>query len=237
MSQFVQLPKFMAHNSLKPFLSEGLRNFLDTKILFTKATGGKPSHGYQALILAEICDTLLQARKEGVLHRQHTHIADQCEMLMRALAKVGIIALIDEATGYQNIRKEDALQKILDAFLNKELAAWVKRFPDSFYDEMFRLKGWSWNSLKRPGIVGTYTNELVYERLAPALVEELKKKNPRNERGSAKSRDHQWLTSDVGHPALSQHLHAIIGLMRASNSWEHFNTMVDRAFPKKIMPE
>lgn len=233
MGQFAQLPKFMSHTGIKPFVSKGLSNLLENRITFTKAGGGKPSHGYQATILAEICDAVLQARKEGALHRQQMHIAEQCEMLTRSFAKVGIIALIDEATGYQNIRKEDALQKILDAYLSKELAAWIKRFPDEFYDEMFRLKGWNWNSLKRPGIVGTYTNDLVYERLAPALVDELKKKNPRNEKGGTKVRDHQWLTSDVGHPALSQHLHAVISFMRASNTWDQFNRMINKAFPKK----
>lgn len=233
LSKFHQLPRFASNKALEPFVSATLNNFIKNPIEFNLPGVGRPSKGYKATILVDICDAVLQARKENKLHHQQKHIADQCEILTRALAKIGIIALIDEATGYQKIRKEDALREILNAFINKELAAWVKRFPDAFYDEMFRLKGWSWNSLKRPAIVGKYTNDLIYERLAPALVDELKKKNPRNERGSTKAKDHQWLTSDVGHPALSQHLHATIGLMRAAVNWEQFNEMIDKAFPKK----
>ena len=78
-------------------------------------------------------------------------------MLTRGLAHIGIIALVDEATGYQEVRDKLALQAILDAYLRKELAAWAKRFPDEFYREMFRLKGWQWQgmSVNRPQIVGT----------------------------------------------------------------------------------
>jgi hypothetical protein len=41
------------------------------------------------------------------------------------------------------------------------------------------------------------------------------------------------LTEDIGHPALAQHLYALIGFMRVSGDWEQFYRMVQRAFPKK----
>jgi hypothetical protein len=156
-------------------------------------------------------------------------------MVMKALAHIGIAGLIDEASGYQEVRDKRALQELLDKYLNKELAAWAKRFPDEFYKEMFRLNGWPWLALKgkRPGIVGTYTNDLVYQRLAPGILEELEARNPKDEKGNRRGRHHQLLTDDVGHPALAQHLHAVIGLMRASSGWDQFLRMVDRAFPKK----
>lgn len=233
LNKFAKLPQFLASKRLEPFINKDLNIWGNSPIKFMLPGVGRPAKGYKATIVPDICDAVLQARKEGKLHGQQKHIAEQCEMITRALAKLGIIALIDEATGYQDIRKKDALQKILDAFISKELAAWVKRFPDEFYEEMFRLKNWHWNTLKRPGVVGRYTNDIVYDRLAPNLVDELKKKNPRNEKGQAKTKDHQWLTPDVGHPALSQHLHAVIGLMRASTSWDGFKRILNRAFPKK----
>ncbi|MEO5959687.1 MAG: P63C domain-containing protein, partial [Opitutaceae bacterium] len=115
------------------------------------------------------------------------------------------------------------------------LAAWAKRFPDEFYKEIFRLRGWQWNklSVKRPILVGKLTNDIVYERLAPGVLAELENKNPKDDRGRRTAKHHQWLTEDVGHPALAQHIHAIIGLMRASMSWEQFHDMLDRAFPKR----
>ncbi|MCI0560880.1 MAG: P63C domain-containing protein, partial [Nitrososphaera sp.] len=146
-----------------------------------------------------------------------------------------IIALVDEATGFQAIRDREALQEILDRFLRKELAAWAKRFPNEFYQEIFRLRGWQWKGIKvnRPQVVATYTKDLVYERLAPGILEELEVRNPKTERGYRKHKHHQWLTEDVGHPALAQHLYALLGFMRVSSSWKEFYSMVRKAFPKK----
>jgi hypothetical protein len=64
-------------------------------------------------------------------------------------------------------------------------------------------------------------------------MDELEKVNPIGENGRRKSKHHQWLTDDVGHPALAQHLHAIIGLMRASENWDSFMILTDRAFPRR----
>ena len=100
---------------------------------------------------------------------------------MRALAHVGIIALVDEATGYQDVRARNALNEILEQFIADELRRWTKLFPDEFYRQMFRLRGWEWKvqSIKqRPGVVGNYTNDLVYQRLAPGVLDELRRKDP-----------------------------------------------------------
>ena len=152
-----------------------------------------------------------------------------------SLAHVGIVALVDEAAGYQEIRSKEALQALLDAFLQKEFAAWAKRFPDQFYKEMFRLRGLAWNklSVKRPQYIGKLTNDVVYERLAPGILEELQHRNPKDEKGRRLGRHHRLLTDDIGHPALARHLRAVIGLMRASSNWEQFHKMLNRAFPKK----
>lgn len=154
-------------------------------------------------------------------------------MLVRGLAEVGIVALVDEATGYQEIRDKRALQEILDKFLRKTLAAWAKRFPDEFYWHIFRLKGWEWKGRKvnPPQVVAYYTNDLVYHRLAPNLVEELDERNP-IVNGRRLSKNTQWLTDEVGQPALAAHLHAVIGFMRVSKTWAQLKEMMDQAFPK-----
>jgi hypothetical protein len=77
------------------------------------------------------------------------------------------------------------------------------------------------------------TNDIVYERLAPGILEELEQRNPKDEKGRRPRRHHQWLTDDVGHPALAQHLHAVTGIMRASKDWKQFHDILDRAFPKR----
>ncbi len=210
-----------------------LNTRIDNPINFKPIHGGI-AHGYEATILADICDAVFEANKQGKLLKQQAHVAKRCEILMRGFAKVGIIALVDEATGYQEVRDKLALQKILDKYLLADYAKWAKRFPDEFYELMFKFKGWQWKgmSVNRPSVVGKYTNDLVYERLAPGLLKELKKLNPPDERGNRKARYQQWLTEDIGHPALQRHLAILIAFMRAAPNWAVFHRNVERALPK-----
>jgi P63C domain len=169
----VNMPAFLTAKNLKPFVSKELE-VTSSQIEFQREKGGM-AYGYPAEILPKVCDVFLDADESGALAHNQKHIAAKAKMLMRGLAHVGIVALIDEATGYQEVRDRMALQAILDAYLRKELAAWAKRFPDEFYQQMFRLRGWQWQgmSVNRPQIVGKYTNDIVYERLAPGILEEL----------------------------------------------------------------
>lgn len=230
-----KLPFFLIGKSLNPFISNELMVVVSEPKIYIQ--NGSTAHGVDASALPGICEVWLKAREAGVLTRVQLPVAARAEMIMRGLAHIGITALVDEATGYQDVRDRLALQAILDQFLRKELAAWAKRFPNEFYDQMFRLKGWQKNSLasssSRPGAAGMYTNDIVYERLAPGILQELEVKNPKDGRGNRKGKHHQLLTDDVGHPALAQHLHALIALMRASQSWDQFMLMLNTAFPKK----
>src|SRR5262249_45763036 len=140
---------------------------------------GTRALGYEATVLADICDAVLEARKAHALTTKQEHIAVQCEILVRGFARVGIIALVDEATGYQADRARDSLAKILEAFVTKELRKWVKTFPAEFYQELFRLRGLPYNgSVKKPQYIGHLTNDLVYSRLAPGVLDELRKLTP-----------------------------------------------------------
>jgi hypothetical protein len=229
----VNLPAFLTAQNLKPYIPKDLE--VSSSQIEFKALNGTKAFGYSAELLPKVVTVFMDADRAGVILPSQRHIADRAHMLGRALMNVAIVALVDEVTGYQEVRDRRALEAILDRFLRKELATWAKRFPDEFYQQIFRLKGWEWKglSVKRPGVVGRYTIDLVYERLAPGIVEELEKLNPKNQRGNRTHRHHQWLTEDIGHPALAQHLYALIGFMRACTSWDQFYRMVQTAFPKK----
>ena len=226
------LPAFLAANNLKPLITKEL--IASTKpIEFRLPTGGR-AFGYAAELLPKVCNVYLQARDKRLLLHSQKRAAEQADMLVRGLAETGIVALVDEATGYQQVRARDALHAYLERFIRKELAAWVLRFPDEFFDELYRLKHWKPSkSSRRPGVVGRYIKDLVYERLGPSVIQELEKKNPSDGKGQRKHRHHQWLTDEVGHPALAQHMYALIGFMRAEDDWHHFKHRFERAFPKR----
>lgn len=194
--------------------------------------GGKVAHGYEATVLADLCDAILGARALGLLMKQQEHIAAQAEILVRGFARVGIIALIDEATGYQKDRERDALAKILEAFVAKELQPYVKTFPAGYYEELFRLRGLKYppeNPKFRPQYFGVLTNDIVYERLAPGLLEELKKQAKRDEK---KAHLHRRLTQEVGHPKLREHLASVVTAMKLSENYSDFIGKLNRLHPR-----
>ena len=225
------LPVFLAPNNIKQFISNDLIEG-PLRIIVYK-DGNRRSQGYVAEIIPIVCEIWLKARDARVLQSQQLDKVQRAEILMRGLAHIGIVALVDEATGYQEVRDRLALQAILDKFLKREFAAWAKRFPDEFYKEIFRLCGLEMHGSKRPKLIAGHTRNIVYERLSPGIVDELERLNPKDERGHRKTKHHQWFTEDIGHPALAQHIHAITGLMRASSSWKEFIKLLDKAFPKR----
>jgi hypothetical protein len=181
-----------------------------------------------------VCEIYLKAREARVLPRNQEHVATQAEVLVRGLAHVGIIALVDEATGFQEMRTKDALARILEAFVAKELQAWIQTFPDDFYKQIFRLRDLPYTpySVKRPQYFGNITNELVYKRLAPGVLEELKRVTPRDESGRPKQKYFQRLTSNLGYPKLREHLGSVVTLMKLSDGWRDFLEKLDRIHPK-----
>lgn len=228
------LRTFLSRIKLISILENDLSNPVNKPIKFHRTgKGGLPANGYMAEFLPEICNAVLKLANNMMLSIEQRDAIERSRILLNAFAKIGIIALVDEATGYQEYRDKHALQEILDKYLRQEYAAWAKRFPDDFYKEMFRLKKWEWKgmNINRPGVVGKYTNNIVYARLAPGILSELQSKNPPDDSGHRKRRHHQWLTDDVGHPALSQHLHTVIAMMRGSSSWESFNRLLSKSFP------
>lgn len=201
---------------------------------------GVPSDGFEATVLQDLCEALLQARDAQLLTTEHEiRYAQFADMLIRSFARVGIVALVDEATGFQADRPADALQKYLEMLVSKELAAWVKKFPDEFYENIYKLKGWTWPGMakNRYSIVGKYTRDLVFERLAPGLLPELEKKSPKNEKGQRPAKLHQWLTRDIGDPMLAQHMHTLVMFQRLAiangHGWNRFVKTVDQVLPKR----
>jgi len=234
-----QLPPFLAPKNLEPFINEDLRRS-SVPILFKPlkggGVGGNRAYGYDAKLLPRVCEIMLQARDAGVLQKQ-LRLAVQAEILMRGLAHVGIISLVDEATGFQEVRDRIALQKILDKYITGEWSKWTKTFPDEFYIQLFRLKGIPYpppgkHKNWRPSYVGHWTNEIVYSRLAPGVLKELRKLNPRTEKGNRKRKHFQYLTPDYGTPALREHLSNVIFLMRGCKNYQDFDRRLERAAQK-----
>ena len=223
MLQAVSLAKFVT-----PELFEAAK-----PIHFRRPTGSR-TNGYRADLLPQICEVYLKARDANALAPNQKGIAVQADILMRAFATVGIIALVDEATGYQDLRSKRALAEILEQFVDKELQAWIKTFPDDYYRELFRLRGLTFpdGTVKRPQYFGLLTNDIVYKRLAPGVLDELKRITPRDDEGRTSYRYFQRLTSNNGYPKLREHLGSVVTIMKLSSNWKDFLDKLDRLHPR-----
>jgi len=233
----VNMPAFLTAKNLKPFISDDLQ-VTSSQIEFRTVRGIK-AFGYPAETLPKVCEVFLKARDEDELAHNQKHIAVKAEALIRGLANTGIVALVDEATGYQAVRPREALQAYLDMILRRELAAWSKKFPDEFYENIYKLKNWAWPGMgkNRFSVVAKYTINLVYDRLAPGVRDELLARSPQDDKGRRRNKLHQWLSDDYGHPMLAQHIHALLMFQRLAiqngQTWAQFLKMVDQVMPRK----
>jgi len=230
------LRRFIDNSAIKPFIDNKLAMGLSSPIKFIRpGRGGKMAVGYEATLLVDICEAILKAQDSGALRGpSQIAVAKQCEILTRGLARVGIIALVDEATGYVEVRDRELLQAILDKWIRDEWAKWTKRFPDEFYKELFRLRNVPYppQSMKRPQYIGHWTNDIVYSRLAPGVLKALREKNPRQLSGDRLYKHHQFLTEDLGIPELQNHLSNVIFLMKSCSTWGDFIRRLNRASTK-----
>lgn len=226
------LPVFLTSERLKPFINNG-NNVGALLKPIQYIDGTRIVTGYDARILPVVCDIWLKAREAGALQKQQLDKAQKAEILMRALAHVGIIAMVDEATGYQSIRAKDALAKILEAFVAKELQPYVKRFPPEFYEGIFKLRGLAYPNatVKRPQYFGHITNDIIYRRLAPGVWKELKAKVQKDENGRPRHKLFQHLTPSFGDPRLEKLITKVITIMELSGDWMDFKQKLDRLVP------
>jgi hypothetical protein len=231
------LPPFMASDRLEPYFKAHSTTTAIEPIRYRprgNRGGGNIGHGYDARILPVMCEVWLKAREAGALHYKQAPIAARAEQIVRALAHIGILALVDEATGYQQDRQRDELQQILAAYLAPEMRPWVKEFPDEYYEGIFRLLGWKYtpDASSRPGFVGHLTNLLVYERMPEGVLAVLRERNPTTSPGRRAAKHHQHLSADFGRAHLRQHLAVLCAFMRASTTWVGFVQNVQAAYPK-----
>ena len=224
---------------IQPYLSDQLKEWIlwatNEKIKPIKVLFGPAIIPFKASLFVDICKAYISANNDKTLSESLMRTYYRLISLMTAFAKVGIDAMVDEITGYQEDRRKDELEKILRLYISEEFLEWTKMFPEEFYEQIFRLKKWgSFQKAgqKMPQVVGFYTNDIVYERLPDKVLVELKKKVKKSENGNNLVKLHQGLSKDYGVLHLERHLIAVIALMKASSCWEHFLEMLDKTYKR-----
>ncbi len=217
------LQRYLSRNSLVP---EG---FLEGRIIQFRIPGlHQLAHGFEATLLLEICDYYIQAREDDLLKKSQIPLAVQASIIMRSCAKVGIIALIDEATGYQQVRERNALQLKLQAFIAEEMQEWVSMFPTEFWTELARLENIKYSARNRPLRWGKYVMAFVYDAIDEDVGRKLREinKNPHY-----KQNHHQWL-QQFGKEKLNNQIQQVIAIMKLCDDMADFKRKFSKVFRK-----
>lgn len=227
-SSLSKAPVFVAAKSLGPFIPAGF-NEVTKPIRFTRTVGGW-AHGFPAEILPALCRVYRAAERAGALHPKQRHVAAALDVLGDALMGVGITALVDEATGYQKVRADDALQVKLAAYIAPHLRPWSKFMPDELWQQFARLERRVTGIGVRPKYWGCIVNEVVYDALDPDVARHLRDTRPPSSSGR---RYHQWLTSDFGATKLRQHVEQVIAIARTCTTMREFRGRVALGFSRR----
>jgi len=197
-------------------------------------------HGYEAEVLVEVCKAVIRANTAGKLKSQQMNMAKQAQIILNALAKVGIVALVDEATGYQTDRDPDALQLLVQAYIEKEQREWEKEFPDDFYLSLNKVygsdpyvsKASGTMIINKPQHFGNFTRKYVYGPLENGeVLNELERKNPKAEvSGTRKQKFHQFLTKGYGLEKLREQRQEVLTMLKLSDDINDFKRLYEKRF-------
>lgn len=226
-----QLPYVLQATELQPYISDELRDAISEPIVFKNTSGVGAAYGLDATLLPELCEVWLAAEKDGALkQRHHLNTARKAEALYKALARVGAVALVDEATGYQKERERDELAKLLEQFIAKEMRPWVRVYPPEFFEELCRLRGVPFKAnMRKPQYFGHLVNNITYDRMAPDLKAILKEERAKANKQGAKM--HQFLSEGVGNEMLQKRFAGIVTLMKVCDSYDDFIELLERVHP------
>jgi hypothetical protein len=231
---------FLRANNLKPFISEDLeRSATPIEFLPRNITSGASGigYGYRADLLPNVCWVYHDAMIAGKLLPNQMHIGEACSLLLKALTNYAIEDLIDLATGFDDLRKRNAVLKIIEKYVREDALPWVRMFDVEFYRQVYRLNNWPFDPERtaRPGVIGHWTND-IYDRLAPGVRPALHHKVKRNAKGRPTQKLTQYLTPEEGKPRLRELLEGVKALMRISQNWDEFTSKLDMVYPNLNAP-
>ena len=219
----------------------------DPTIQFRVPGSSQIATGYEGTLFVEICEEYLEARDRGLLKSSQLKLAEQAEVVMRACAKVGIVALIDEATGYQKARAKHAFRLIVQDFVAYELQEWAKRFPEDFWYELARLESVHYSPRSQPLRWGRYLMMFVFDAVDHAVGAQLRKKasdslypikfDDRKEDCDSNSLTNfrEWLLK-FRKDKLHNRIGLTVPIMRSCKNMDEFRAKFDRVFKKGPLP-
>lgn len=232
--------KTITSKGLGSVISDELKQKIANPIEF-KPLIGDPAHGFTAEVFIEVCDAIIDAHKQKKLSASQSFLGLQAEFIVRSAAKIGIIGLIDEATGFIADKRREEYRELWTQFIRDECRAYEAEFPERFFESLYRLYGLKRKdpkSFKHPRFFSKFIRKYVYAPLANshgAILEDLDAKNPVvYANGGRRYKMFQFLSDEIGMPALKGHLWQVVGIAAGATDKSAFERAFYRAFPESI---
>lgn len=228
-----RLELFVSRDRIKPYVSSELHNRIRHPIRFR--IDKNIAYGFESDTLIDIAEAVIRADNAGALQKQQAAIAHQCRVITSSLTRIGLIALIDEATGHQKKRDSDELQQILTAYLLPEHRPWMQTIPSEFTSEIYRVYGWKRTPDNRgPRYAGKLIRQLIYERMPKPVLPALDEANPSNAKYQRKHRHHQFLTDQQGLDHFRTLTITVMTLLRISRNKSEFKRNLQSYFGSQM---
>ena len=229
------LDRYLKSKNLQPYVPEKFKGEKWDQGIVRFESGGFEAHGFEAEDLIDICNMYINAQNKGELYKSQESLAKQAQIIVNAFAKTGVIAVIDEATGYQKYRNKDALRLLVESYIIEEARQWMKEFPDEFFYELDRIyNNPQTTPQKRPKYYGKFINTYIYDPIENGLIlEKLNKLNPTDQKGARKKRLHQFLNEEKGIQVLRNRIGKVTALLQISPSNRRFRDNFQRMESKQ----
>ena len=225
-----QLEKYLMVENLRGFVAAGLKDQFIDFFIPGVSVPNSTTRGMTAENFIEICQAYVAAfQADALTTDRQKEIAIKAAMFLAACAKVGLIAMIDEATGYQYERASDALQIKLKLYLAEEMRKWEKTFPDDLWVQFGRLTNWTGSIHSRPKYWGNLVMDLIYQYLDADVAQWLRENAPKPLKGQ---NYHQWMTQQYGLKKLIEHIWKVIGIASTCSNLKELKQKMEELYGK-----
>jgi hypothetical protein len=225
------LEQYLVVQSLRGYVPPGFQDQMIEFFVPGTSAPNTTTKGISAEAFIEICQAYVSAFEAGALNTdRQKEIAVKAAMFLAACAKVGLLAMIDEATGYQYERTSDALQVKLKLYLAEEMRKWEKTFPDQLWEQFGRLTKWTGSIQSRPKYWGNLVMELIYEYLDADVAQWLRVNAPKPIKGK---NYHLWMTEQYGLKKLIEHIWKVIGIASTCDDMKELRHKMEELYGTK----
>lgn len=206
-------------NAVKSLNSKGKEPAAKLKTIeFTHPVNGQRAFAYDTDGVLFILQTYATAFRSGKLRKNQEHLGAAATDVLLACAGTGLVALVDEATGYQTTRAPDYLQQRMALYLLDNPSKWRRFFAEDLSATICRLYGKPIVAANGARWLAGVWSQLYKMVLGEDVYAELKRRNPEPQHGS----NHTQHLTDPAKGVLTKDLEIVHAIAKTSQSRDEF---------------